>query len=480
MPISYSSLNSIKYNGGTTANRPANPTAGAVYYDTDIGGLMIYNGVSWFTFTTAINVLAPTNVVATNVGTNRPYGNGSVTLSWTASSELGGPVAAYEVLHGASVVATTSATSATITSLSSNTSYSFAVRAKNNYGSNATSSSSNSVTVSTVPDTPSAPTAIANSNTSAFIEFTKVGNTGGSAITNYVITAYQGSTAITSATVSASGYFAPQAQITGLTNGQSYTFKIKAQNANGFSSESTASNSITAGTISGLLLTAFGGGNGPFGGGSSASNASGNSGNGYNVGGYSGSYAKSTTDSGTNVNLNFGGVSQYNAPFGSGPEPKVPPGAHGYGAEHHSANNGVQGSYGGLFGNGGGNPGPYNGKYTGKRDYARGSGGAGGQWGQDGSAGQDGMAYIENYGFINNTSTFNLDAGSYVVHLVGGGQGGGGFYGGGGSSGEYKGMNLTLSSTKSVTVTIGAGGNRGIGGGNTGRTNGGSTTFTVN
>ncbi len=478
MPISYSSLNSIKYNGGTTANRPANPTAGAVYYDTDIGGLMIYNGVSWFTFTTAINVLAPTNVVATNVGTNRPYGNGAVTVSWTASSELGGPVAAYEVLNGASIVATTSATSATVASLSSNTAYSFSVRAKNNYGSNAQSSSSNSVTVSTVPDTPSAPTAVSNSPTSAYIEFNRSVNNGGSPITNYVITAYQGSTEITSATVANSGYYAASKIITGLTEGQSYTFKLKAQNANGFSSESTASNSITAGTMSGLMLTAFGGGNGPTGGGSAGSNSSGLESNGANVGGYSGSYAKSTAGNGT-VTLEFGS-SQYFAPFGSGPEPKVPPGAHGMGVNNHGTNNSIQGSYGGLFGNGGGNPGPYNGQYTGKRDYARGSGGATGQWGVNGSVGQDGMAFIENYGFINNTSTFNLNAGSYTVHLVGGGDGGGGHYGGAGNSGEYKGMPLTLSSTKSVTVTIGAGGNRGTGAGQTGRTTGGSTTFTVN
>lgn len=479
MAISYSALNSIKYNGGTTANRPANPTAGAVYYDTDIGGLMIYNGVSWFTFTTAINVTAPTNVTATNVGTNRPYGSAAALVSWTASSELGGPVAAYEVLNGGSVVATTSTTSATVTGLNGGTSYSFTVRAKNNYGSNATSGSSNSVTVTSVPQTPAAPTAVANSNTSAFVEFTRSSNNGGSAITNYVVTAYQGATEITSVTISATGYFAAQAEVTGLTNGQSYTFKVKAQNANGFSAESSASNSITAGTISGLMLTAFGGGAGPTNGGSSGSNASGQESNGSNVGGYSGSYAKST-DNSNNVNLSFGSASQYFAPFGSGPEPKVPPGAHGMGVNNHSANNSIQGSYGGLFGNGGGNPGPYNGQYTDKRSYARGSGGATGQWGVNGSAGQDGMAFIENYGFINNTSTFNLNAGSYVVHLVGGGQGGGGHYQSAGNSGEYKGMNLTLSSTKSVTVTIGAGGNRGTGSGATGRTSGGSTTFTVN
>lgn len=479
MAISYSALNSIKYNGGTTANRPSSPTAGAVYYDTDIGGLMIYNGVSWFTFTSAINVTAPTNVTATNVGTSRAYGNAASVISWTASSELGGPVAAYEVLNGGSIVATTSATSATVTGLNGGTSYSFTVRAKNNYGSNATSGSSNSVTVSSVPNTPSsAPTAVSNSSTSAYIEFDRSVNTGGSAITNYVITAYQGSTVITTATVQNSGYYTASTILTGLTQGQSYTFKLKAQNANGFGSESAASNSITAGTMSGLMLTAFGGGNGPTGGGSAGSNSSGLESNGANVGGYSGSYAKSTAGNGT-VNLEFGS-SQYFAPFGSGPEPKVPPGAHGMGVNNHGSNNSAQGSYGGLFGNGGGNPGPYNGQYTDKRSYARGSGGATGQWGVNGSAGQDGMAFIENYGFINNTTTFNLNAGSYTVHLVGGGDGGGGHYGGAGSSGEYKGMPLTLSSTKSVTVTIGAGGNRGTGGAGTGRTTGGSTTFTVN
>lgn len=32
---------------GTTANRPASPVTGSVYFDTDVGTVVTYNGTDW-------------------------------------------------------------------------------------------------------------------------------------------------------------------------------------------------------------------------------------------------------------------------------------------------------------------------------------------------------------------------------------------------------------------------------------------------
>ncbi|HVK21541.1 MAG TPA: galactose oxidase-like domain-containing protein [Actinokineospora sp.] len=90
----------------------------------------------------------------------------------------------------------------------------------------------------TAPSAPSSVTAVA-SNGAATVNWSAPGD-GGSPITGYTVTPYIGSTA--QAPVSATG---TSKQVTGLTNGTAYTFKVTATNAIGTSAQSGASNVVT-------------------------------------------------------------------------------------------------------------------------------------------------------------------------------------------------------------------------------------------
>ena len=91
---------------------------------------------------------------------------------------------------------------------------------------------------------PSAPTAVVASpgNTQATVTFLAPANNGGSPITGYVVTP---SPATAGWSDSDAGSTALNHLITGLTNGTSYTFTVRATNANGTGLPSSPSNSVT-------------------------------------------------------------------------------------------------------------------------------------------------------------------------------------------------------------------------------------------
>jgi hypothetical protein len=114
------------------------------------------------------------------------------------------------------------------------------VTATNTNGTSTASATSNSVVPSTVPGAPTIGTATAG-NGQATITFSAPVSNGGSAITSYTVYSSTGGFSATSGS--------SPITISGLTNGTAYTFSVLATNANGTSTLSSASNSVTPSTI---------------------------------------------------------------------------------------------------------------------------------------------------------------------------------------------------------------------------------------
>ena len=186
---------------------------------------------------------APTGVSAT-------AGDGSATVSWTAPSDGGSAITSYTLTPYVGTTAQASkvvsgsppVTSTTVTGLTNGTSYTFRVSATNSVGTGPDSAASNAVTP-VGPTAPAAPTGVSAvaGNAAATVSWTAPSN-GGSPITGYTVTPYDGLTAKTPATVSGS---VTSTTVTGLTNGTAYTFRVSATNGVGTGPDSAASNAVT-------------------------------------------------------------------------------------------------------------------------------------------------------------------------------------------------------------------------------------------
>jgi hypothetical protein len=182
---------------------------------------------------------APINVTAI-------ASNASATISWdppvsiNGSAITGYTVTAYKgnVLVSGASCTTTTAETCTINGLTNGDAYTFAVTATNAIGTSVASVASAAVTPSTVPEKPTAVTAVVG-DTQATISFTAPTNIGGAALTSYTVTSSPGDFTCTVNAPTTSCI------VSGLSNGTAYTFTVKASNANGASSASDASSSIT-------------------------------------------------------------------------------------------------------------------------------------------------------------------------------------------------------------------------------------------
>lgn len=128
----------------------------------------------------------PLGVVASDVGTNRPYNNGAANISFTKGT--GEDPLYYLVLASPGNIAIqTQSTSVLFENLNSNTSYTFTVTAINDAGASEVSDSSSSVLITTVPETPTL-SSVSYGYRKLTSTFSSV-NSGGKSIINYTMSA---------------------------------------------------------------------------------------------------------------------------------------------------------------------------------------------------------------------------------------------------------------------------------------------------
>ncbi len=222
--------------GGATATSLTGLTNGVTYSITIVARNVVGTGPP----STPVNVTpagvpnAPTGVVAV-------AGNGSASITWLPPAFTGGsPLTSYTVtsnVGGFTTAVIGSQTNAVINGLSNGVAYRFRVFATNAVGNGPVSAYSLAVTPRGVPG---APTGVSASpgNTSATVNWTAPASTGGSPITDYVVTSSGGHSTTVPAT-------ARSALVSGLTNGVGYTFTVVARNAIGDGPPGTTSTPVT-------------------------------------------------------------------------------------------------------------------------------------------------------------------------------------------------------------------------------------------
>jgi len=233
------------YKAGNSASRPGSPNVGDIYTNTETGFIELYESTGWSQVGAIAS--APSSVVATNQGSGRAYNNGQASVAFSAGTVAG---KTYTVTSSpGSYTNTGSASPVVVTGLQSSTQYTYTVIASNNYGTSAASAASAGVTATTVPQAPTIGTAT-GADQSATLTFT-AGATGGSSITNYKY-----STDNSTYTAFSPAQTSSPLTISSLTNGQNYSFYLKAVNANGDSAASAASNSTLVGLTNDYQLIA--------------------------------------------------------------------------------------------------------------------------------------------------------------------------------------------------------------------------------
>jgi predicted phage tail protein len=148
------------------------------------------------------------------------------------------------------------ANSFTATGLANGTSYTFRVRAVNSAGAGAFSAPSNAVTpvATTAPGVPTIGSATGG-NASAVARWTAPASNGGSAITRYDVQVVNNATNATVGALRTAAANDTQLTVTGLTNGTTYRFRVRAVNVVGASAFSADSNAVLVATVPGTPAT---------------------------------------------------------------------------------------------------------------------------------------------------------------------------------------------------------------------------------
>jgi uncharacterized repeat protein (TIGR02543 family) len=214
------------------------------------------NGVGTSAASAQSATVTPAGVPSAPTGVTATSGTGKVTVEWTAPAANGAAITSYtaqaydpdgNAVSGATCTISAPSTSCDVsTNLAAGTAYTFKVTATNAAGTGSASTASSSAAINAAPSAPRNVTGTA-SNGSVAVSWDAPSDSRGSAVTGYTVTAYTAGN-IVAGTCTAT---APTetCSVTGLTNGQTYTFKVTATNGIGTSAQSTASSAVTPSTV---------------------------------------------------------------------------------------------------------------------------------------------------------------------------------------------------------------------------------------
>ncbi len=245
-------------NGGQTISGSASPlvVTGLTNGDSYTFTVTATNGAGTGLASSASNAVVPATVPgAPTIGT-ATAGDREASVAFTApASDGGSAITSYKVTatdsttpaNGGQTISG-SASPLVVTGLTNGDSYTFTVTATNGAGTGLASSASNAVVPATVPGAPTIGKATAG-NTEASVAFTAPASDGGSAITSYKATATD-STAPAHGGQTVTGSSSPLV-VTGLTNGDRYTFTVTATNTVGTGLASSASNAVVPDLVPG-------------------------------------------------------------------------------------------------------------------------------------------------------------------------------------------------------------------------------------
>lgn len=202
---------------------------------------------------------APINISATDVGTNRPYDNGAIEVSFELPADSPAAtlftVSGFCSTHSTTHTATGASSPIVVEGFGTGIATTITVVASNDSGDSPVSEASNQVEVTTVPAAPSAPSvtspapSVGTNQTGAsddVVSWSAPAN-GGKSITGYTWTSSDGksgTTTGTSVTVDQEG-------------GTSQTYQVRANNANGNGAYSSDSSSITTFSFSPFSFSPF-------------------------------------------------------------------------------------------------------------------------------------------------------------------------------------------------------------------------------
>ncbi len=218
------------------------------------------NGAGTGLASSASSAVVPSSVPGKPTGVSATPGDTSALVSWSApASDGGSTITGYTVTAADSTTPvngnetcswTTGPLSCTVAGLTNGDSYTFTVTATNGTGTGPASQPSAAVVPATTPGQPTSVSATPG-DTSALVTWSAPASDGGSAITGYTVTAADSTTPANGNETCSLTTGPLSCTVSGLTNGDSYTFTVTATNSAGTGSPSSPSLAVVPATTPG-------------------------------------------------------------------------------------------------------------------------------------------------------------------------------------------------------------------------------------